>query len=146
MAESMSGADTVLWRIAELGARCGQRSAGIDRRPMWEELERLIADLGGELTAARQGEPPTTDIRRVQRELKAAVRDRDAALAQLAEHAADAVAARRERDRVRQQLTAERHAARAAREESLAACDDVISELAARAEGRTVRAGDGWSP
>jgi hypothetical protein len=56
MPESLSADDTALWRIAELGARCGQRSGPVDRRPMWEELERLITEVGAELSAARRQE------------------------------------------------------------------------------------------
>jgi len=178
--------DSALWRIAELGARCGQRSAGLDRRPMWEELEGLIGDLGGELRAARHDEPGgASQIRSLRQELKAATRERDAALAEVAGHREEAVAARRERDRTRQQLATEIDAARAARQAwqgrlkkvdtaraeavtalagiqdriaglesaleaaigerdaavsardaSLAASEDVISRLAARAQGR----------
>jgi len=54
MPESLSSVDSVLWRIAELGAQCGQRAGPVDRRPIWEELERLIGDVGAELSAARR--------------------------------------------------------------------------------------------
>jgi hypothetical protein len=54
MPESLSSVYSVLWRIAELGARCGQRSGPGDRRQMWEKLERLIAEVGAELSAARR--------------------------------------------------------------------------------------------
>ncbi|TMK37756.1 MAG: hypothetical protein E6G66_19345 [Actinobacteria bacterium] len=115
MADPVGVVDSALWRIAELGARCGQRSAGVDRRPMWEELERLIVQLGEELTAARQGGPTATpEVHRLQRQLKVLVGERDAERARAAEHVADAEAARRERDRARQEAAAEAEAARAA--------------------------------
>jgi chromosome segregation ATPase len=186
MDECTPDIDSTLWRIAELGARCGQRSCAIDRRPMWEELEGLIGDLGGEIRAARHDGPGgAPQIRRLRQELKATARERDAALAEVAEQRDEAVAAQRERDRTRQQLTTETDAARAARqawqgrlkkvdaaraeavtalagvqdritglesalqaaigerdaavsarEASLAASEDVISQLAARAQGR----------
>src|SRR5437667_440453 len=107
MADPVGVVDSALWRIAELGARCGQRSAGVDRRPMWEELERLIVQLGEELTAARQGGPTATpEVHRLQRQLKVLVGERDAERARAAEHVADAEAARRERDRARQEAAA----------------------------------------
>src|SRR2546421_6103824 len=54
MPEPLSSVDNVLWRIAELGAQCGKRSGAVDRQPLWEELERLIAEVGAELSAARR--------------------------------------------------------------------------------------------
>ncbi len=139
MDECTPDIDSALWRIAELGARCGQRSAGLDRRPMWEELEGLIADLGGELRAARHDEPGgPPQIRRLRQELKAAARERDAALAEVAEHRDEVVAARRERDRTRQQLTTETDAAQAARQ----AWQGRLKKVdAARAEAVTALAG-----
>jgi hypothetical protein len=53
MPEPLSSVDSVLWRIAELGAQCRQRSVAVDRRPLWEELERIIGEVGAELSAAR---------------------------------------------------------------------------------------------
>jgi len=131
--------DSSLWRIAELGARCGQRSAGLDRRPLWEELEGLIGDLGGQLRAARHDEPDgAAQIRRLRQELKAAARERDAARAAMAEHRDEAVAARRERDRSLRQLTTETEAARAARQAWRGRLEKVD---AARAEAVTALAG-----
>ena len=122
MADPVGVVDSALWRIAELGARCGQRSAGVDRRPMWEELERLIVQLGEELTAARQGGPTATpEVHRLQRQLKVLVGERDAERARAAEHVADAEAARRERDRAWQ---ARLRQAEAARAEAAAGLDD----------------------
>jgi chromosome segregation ATPase len=133
--------DTALWRIAELGARCGQRAAGLDRRPMWAELEGLIADLGGALRAARQDEPPAAlQVRRLRQELKAAVRERDAALAEVAEHRDEAeTELAGHKDRITG-LESALLAAVAAREASRAASEDVISQLAARAQGHPPQA------
>ena len=58
MSETMSDVERVLWRIAELGARCSQRAAAGGRGPLWAELEQTIAALEAELEAARQA----TDI------------------------------------------------------------------------------------
>src|SRR5436309_3200202 len=66
MREPLSSVDSVLWRIAELGAQCGQRSGSVDRRPMWEELERLIAEIGAELSAARREHERLRDNARAQ--------------------------------------------------------------------------------
>src|SRR5437879_4938919 len=115
MADPVCVVDSALWRIAELGARCGQRSAGVDRRPMWEELERLIAQLGEELTAARRDGTAAPEVRRLRRQLTVVVRERGGEGARVAEQVADAQAARRERDRARQDAAAEAEAARVAR-------------------------------
>jgi chromosome segregation ATPase len=143
MAESMSAVDSALWRIAELGARCGQRSAGVDRRPLWQELERLIAELGGELAAARRQAPGAApELRRLQQELKAALGERDAERARAAEYAGDAETARRERDRARQKATTEAEAARAASQAWQGRLRAVIAaqaEAAQRLEESTAR-------
>ena len=132
MADPVGLVDSALWRIAELGARCGQRSLGVDRRPMWEELERLIAQLDNELKAARQGEGGATpELGRLRRQLKVVAGERDSERARLAQHIADAEVARRERDRVRDQATAKAEAARAARR---ALQDKLEQAEAARAE------------
>ncbi len=102
MAETMSDVERVLWRIAELGARCGQQTADGGRGPLWAELEQTIAGLEGEFEAARQaGDTAPAQVRSLEGRLKVAREERDRERARAEEGFADADAARRERDRER---------------------------------------------
>ena len=100
MSETMSHVERVLWRIAELGARCSQQSAAGERAALWAELEQTIAGLDGEFESARQAVDITpAQVRSLEGRLKVALAERDREKAKLAEYKADADAARRERDR-----------------------------------------------
>ena len=103
MAETMSDVERVLWRIAELGARCSQHEAAGGRGPLWAELEETIAGLETELEGARQAlEGAPARVRSLEGRLKVAQQQRDQERARVKECFADAEAARRERDRERQ--------------------------------------------
>src|SRR3990170_1464955 len=52
MSETMSHVERVLWRIAELGARCSQQAATGERAALWAEPEQPIAGLDEEFEAA----------------------------------------------------------------------------------------------
>lgn len=100
MSETMSHVERVLWRIAELGARCSQQSAAGERAALWAELEQTIAGLDGEFDAARQAvDIAPAQVRNLEGRLKVAQAERDREKAKLREYKADADAARRERDR-----------------------------------------------
>jgi hypothetical protein len=100
MAETMSHVERVLWRIAELGARCSQQAAAGGRGPMWSELEQTIAGLEAEFEAACQAvDIAPEQVRSLEGRLKVAKQERDREKAKNHEHVADAEAARRERDR-----------------------------------------------
>jgi hypothetical protein len=132
MAESMSGVESTLWRIAELGARCGQRGRGVDHRPLWAELERIIADISDELTAARQGAPiGPPELRRLRKQLAAAIEERDNERTWAEQRLADATARL-------EAAVAERDAAVAARHASLDEFERAVSRLAARAAGQII--------
>ncbi|HET9770138.1 MAG TPA: hypothetical protein VFS16_04560 [Acidimicrobiia bacterium] len=125
MAETMSNVERVLWRIAELGARCSQQGAAGSRGPLWAELEQTIAGLEAELEAARQAvDIAPAQVRTLEGRLKVARQERDREKARNQEHVADAEAARRERDR-------ERHRARKAMT-AAAAARTAAAESAAR--------------
>ncbi|HEV8624044.1 MAG TPA: hypothetical protein VG034_06260 [Acidimicrobiia bacterium] len=100
MAETMSHVERVLWRIAELGARCSQQAAAGGRGPLWAELEQTIAGLEAEFEAAGQAvDIAPEQVRSLEGRLKVAQQERDREKAKNREHVADAEAARRERDR-----------------------------------------------
>ena len=100
MAETMSHVERVLWRIAELGARCGQQAATGERAALWAELEETIAGLENEFDAASQAvDIAPAQVRNLEGRLKVALQERDREKAKLGEYKADADAARRERDR-----------------------------------------------
>jgi hypothetical protein len=100
MSETMSHVERVLWRIAELGARCSQQAATGERAALWAELEQTIAGLDGEFEAAGQAvDIAPAQVRSLEGRLKVALQERDREKAKLQEHKADAAAARRERDR-----------------------------------------------
>lgn len=103
MAETMSDVERVLWRIAELGARCGQHTADGGRGPLWAELEQTIAGLEGQFEAAHQAaDTVPAQVRSLEGRLKVAREERDRERARAEEGLADAAAARRERDREHQ--------------------------------------------
>ena len=100
MSETMSHVERVLWRIAELGARCSQQAATGERGALWAELEQTIAGLDGEFEAAGQAvDIAPAQVRSLEGRLKVALQERDREKAKLGEYKADADAARRERDR-----------------------------------------------
>jgi len=100
MSEKMSHVERVLWRIAELGARCSQQAAAGGRGALWAELEQAIAGLEAEFEAACQAvDIAPEQVRSLEGRLKVAQQERDREKAKLAEYRADAEAARRERDR-----------------------------------------------
>jgi hypothetical protein len=100
MSETMSHVERVLWRIAELGARCSQHAATGERAALWAELEQTIAGLDQEFEAAGQAADTAPEqVRSLEGRLKVAVAERDREKAKLREYKADADAARRERDR-----------------------------------------------
>jgi hypothetical protein len=100
MAETMSHVERVLWRIAELGARCSQQAATGERGALWAELEETIAGLEVEFEAARQAvDIAPAQVRSLEGRLKVAQQERDTEKAKIREYQADADAARRERDR-----------------------------------------------
>jgi hypothetical protein len=100
MAETMSHVERVLWRIAELGARCSQQAATGERASLWAELEETIAGLEADFEAARQAvDIAPAQVRSLEGRLKVALQERDREKAKIREHQADADAARRERDR-----------------------------------------------
>jgi hypothetical protein len=102
MSETMSHVERVLWRIAELGARCSQHTAAGGRGPLWAELEQTIATLDAEIESARQAtDIAPAQVRSLEGRLKVALQERDREKAKVQEHQADAEAARRERDRER---------------------------------------------
>jgi hypothetical protein len=110
MAEMMSHVERVLWRIAELGARCSQQAAAGGRGPLWAELEETIAGLQAEFESASQAVDIAPEQVRVlegrletlEGRLKVAQQERDREKSRNREHIADAEAARRERDRALQ--------------------------------------------
>jgi hypothetical protein len=160
MAETMSHVERVLWRIAELGARCSQQTAAGGRGPLWAELEQTIAELQADFEAARQAtDIAPAQVRSLEGRLKVALRERDREKARIQEFAADAQAARRERDRERQKARkvmaaavqardaaaaakASEARAVAARDQAVAALDDAIAtgERAADARDAAARA------
>jgi hypothetical protein len=100
MSETMSHVERVLWRIAELGARCSQQAGTGERAALWAELEQTIAGLDEEYEAAGQAvDIAPAQVRSLEGRLKVALQERDREKAKLQEHKADAAAARRERDR-----------------------------------------------
>jgi hypothetical protein len=107
MAETMSHVERVLWRIAELGARCSQQAAAGGRGPLWAELEETITGLQAEFEAAGQAvdiapeQVRTLEARleTLEGRLKVAQQERDREKSRNREHISDAEAARRERDR-----------------------------------------------
>ena len=100
MSETMSHVERVLWRIAELGARCSQQAATGERGPLWAELEQTIAGLENDFEAARQAvDIAPEQVRTLEGRLKVAQQERDREKAKVRELVADAEAARRERDR-----------------------------------------------
>jgi hypothetical protein len=100
MSETMSHVERVLWRIAELGARCSQQAAAGGREPLWAELEQTIAGLEAEFEAASQAlDIAPAQVRSLEGRLKVARQELDQEKAKVQEHRADAEAARRERDR-----------------------------------------------
>jgi hypothetical protein len=100
MSEKMSHVERVLWRIAELGARCSQQAAAGGRGPLGAELEQTIAGLEAEFEAAGQAvDIAPEQVRTLEGRLKVAQQERDREKAKLQEYRADAEAARRERDR-----------------------------------------------
>ena len=102
MSETMSHVERVLWRIAELGARCSQHTAAGGRGPLWAELEQTIATLDAEIESARQAtDIAPAQVRSLEGRLKVALQERDREKARAQENQADAEAARRERDRER---------------------------------------------
>ena len=102
MSETMSHVERVLWRIAELGARCSQHTAAGGRGPLWAELEQTIAELDAEIESARQAtDSAPAQVRSLEGRLKVALQERDREKARVQEHQADAESARRERDRER---------------------------------------------
>ena len=102
MSETMSHVERVLWRIAELGARCSQHTAAGGRGPLWAELEQTIAELDAEIESARQAtDSAPAQVRSLEGRLKVALQERDREKARAQENQADAEAARRERDRER---------------------------------------------
>jgi hypothetical protein len=145
MDDERSVFESALWRIAELGARCGQQSAGVDRQPMWEELERLITDLGAGLAASLHGDDAAVSrkvVRRLEQQLKYTARERDAALARADQHEAATACAREERDRYREQLAGQTQSARDARrvwQSQLQQSEALRAEIAAELERRADR-------
>jgi hypothetical protein len=102
MSETMSHVERVLWRIAELGARCSQHTAAGGREPLWVELEQTIATLDAEIESARQAtDIAPAQVRSLEGRLKVALQERDREKARVQEYQADAESARRERDRER---------------------------------------------
>jgi hypothetical protein len=124
MSETMSDVERVLWRIAELGARCSQHSVAGGRGPLWAELEKTIAGLEADFEAARQAvDIAPAQVRSLEGRLNVAQKERDRERARADESVADAEAARRERDRERQRAakaTAAAVAAKATASESVA--------------------------
>ena len=103
MSDTMSDVERVLWRIAELGARCSQHSAAGGHAPLWAELEQTIAGLEAQLEAARQAtDIAPAQVRNLEGRLTVARKERDRERTRAEECFADAEAARRERDRERQ--------------------------------------------
>jgi hypothetical protein len=99
----MSNVERVLWRIAELGARCTQHSSTGGRGPLWAELEETIAGLEAEFEAAREAvDLAPAQVRSLEGRLTVARQERDREKARADENQADAAAARRERDREHQ--------------------------------------------
>ncbi|MGH9008807.1 MAG: hypothetical protein ACRDYF_03060 [Acidimicrobiia bacterium] len=100
MAETMSHVERVLWRIAELGARCSQQAATGGRGALWAELEETVAGLEADFEAARQAvDIAPAQVQSLEGRLKVAQQERDREKAKIREYQADADAARRERDR-----------------------------------------------
>ena len=138
MAETMSHVERVLWRIAELGARCSQHEAAGGRGPLWSELEQTIAGLDAEFEAAhRSMEGAPARVRTLEGRLKVAQQQRDQERARVNESFADAEAARRERDRERQRarkaMAVAAEARTAAAEAKAAAAQSVARAAAAEA-------------
>lgn len=132
MAETMSNVERVLWRIAELGARCSQHTAAGTRGPLWAELEQTIAGLQSEFEAARQAEDTAPgQVRSLEGRLKVARQERDRERARAQEFVGDAEAARRERDRERHNARKAMAAAAAAKTAATAA-KTAAAESAAR--------------
>ncbi|HEV7861226.1 MAG TPA: hypothetical protein VGR20_00945 [Acidimicrobiia bacterium] len=133
MSESMSNVERVLWRIAELGARCSQHTAAGGRGPLWAELEHTIAGLDAEVEAARQAvDIAPAQVRTLEGRLDVAKKERDRERARAQECSADAEAARRERDRERQRSMKAKQAADAAR----ATTAECIAQVAAAESAR----------
>jgi hypothetical protein len=138
MAETMSHVERVLWRIAELGARCSQQAAAGGRNALWAELEQTIAGLEAELEAARQAvDSAPAQVRSLEGRLKVAQQERDREKARAKECYNDAEAARRERDRAiakaRKAMAISVEAKAAAIEARSAAAESVARASAAEA-------------
>jgi hypothetical protein len=135
MAETMSHVERVLWRIAELGARCSQQTASGARGALWAELENTIAGLEGDFEAARQAvDIAPAQVRTLEGRLKVARQERDRERAKVQESFADAEAARRERDRERaraKKAVAAAVAARAEATEAKATAAESVARVAA---------------
>ncbi|HYH51465.1 MAG TPA: hypothetical protein VEG38_18120 [Acidimicrobiia bacterium] len=138
MAETMSHVERVLWRIAELGARCSQHTAAGGREPLWAELEQTIANLEAEFESARQAvDIAPAQVRSLEGRLKVALKERDREKGRADEYRSDAEAARRERDRERQKarkaMGAAVQAKNAVAEASAAAAESLARATAAEA-------------
>jgi len=138
MAETMSHVERVLWRIAELGARCSQHTEAGGRGPLWAELEETIAGLEAEIESTCQAtDTAPAQVRSLEGRLKVAVQQRDREKARAQEYLSDAGAARRERDRerlkARKAMAAAVEAKNAMAEARLAAADAVARATAAEA-------------
>ncbi|MCA1846202.1 MAG: hypothetical protein LC792_24020, partial [Actinobacteria bacterium] len=135
MAETMSHVERVLWRIAELGARCSQQAASGARGALWAELEQTIAGLETDFEAARQAvDIAPAQVRTLEGRLKVARQERDRERAKVQESFADAEAARRERDRDRAKTRKAVAAAVEARNEAAQArsvAADAVAKIAA---------------
>jgi hypothetical protein len=135
MAETMSHVERVLWRIAELGARCSQQAASGARGTLWAELEQTIAGLEGDFEAARQAvDIAPAQVRTLEGRLKVARQERDRERAKVEESFNDAEAARRERDRDRAKARKAVAAAVEARNEAAQAKSvavDAVAKVAA---------------
>jgi hypothetical protein len=140
MAEMMSDVERVLWRIAELGARCSQQGAAGSRGPLWAELEHTIAGLEAELEAARQAvDTAPTQVRILEGRLTVARQERDREKARIQEFVADAEAARRERDRERHKARKAIAAAAAARTAAAESASRVAAAEAATDQAMAAR-------
>jgi hypothetical protein len=140
MSETMSDVERVLWRIAELGARCSQHSAAGGHAPLWAELEQTIAGLEAQLEAARQAtDIAPAQVRSLEGRLTVARKERDRERARAEECFADAEAARRERDRERQKARKAVAAATAAKAAAAEAAARVAGAEAATDQALAAR-------
>jgi hypothetical protein len=135
MAETMSHVERVLWRIAELGARCSQQAASGARGALWAELEQTIAGLENDFEAARQAvDIAPAQVRTLEGRLKVARQERDRERAKVQESFNDAEAARRERDRDRAKARKAVATAVEARNEAVEARNEAAQAKAVAAE------------